>query len=177
MPIRTVLILAIMFLVIPPMAWSYTATCYPEAAAYNTGTTDGATKPETSLVRAVSPEDGWMRFNISAIPDGQNILTVHLHFYLTYSDSHGSPPFTYFTSIDTDPLIADAATLWADITGEQSTSTAYNWLDSEGLSPGWYIKPLHNGALQDLESSLAQDWFAVGVATWLGAKVRLDGWA
>ncbi|KAF0193831.1 MAG: putative aminopeptidase, partial [Bacteroidetes bacterium] len=50
------------------------ATVYPVNASYNTGTTTTSAKTQTSLVKGYpTTEAGWMKFDVSSIPDGATI--------------------------------------------------------------------------------------------------------
>jgi len=44
-------------------------TVYPVSVNYSTGTTDGTSKTETSLIKGLDTEDGWFKFDVSSIPE------------------------------------------------------------------------------------------------------------
>ncbi len=163
---------------IAPTAWGYSTVCYPDAADYNTGSTDGVTKTETSLIKADEPEDGWFRFNVSAIPDTHTIATIRIHFYVNYSSVTSSNTYIYFNPIDNDPLTSGAAALWEDITEENpSLYEDYGRFNLRDVVPGWYDEQLIREAPGDLEYQLALDWFGVGWSTAFSRYAHLDGWA
>jgi parallel beta-helix repeat protein len=165
-------------LCIAPMAWGYTTICYPDAADYNTGSTDGVTKTETSLIKTGGTEDGWFRFNVSAIPDTHTISSIRIHFYVDYAYVSGSPFNIFFNPLDNDPLTTGAAVLHEDITEENPYFYEdYGLFDLRDVVPGWYDEQLSSGAQGDLEYQLALDWFGVGWTTISQPYGHLDGWA
>ncbi|HDO26972.1 MAG TPA: hypothetical protein ENH02_02535, partial [Bacteroidetes bacterium] len=115
----------LLFLVFALLAMGITygqTTCNPDGANYNTGSTDGSTFTQTSLIRTESAdaERGWARFNTSAIPDGDDISVVELHIYV--SDDN----YAYFKvmSLENDPLSGTAADVFTDC-GDGTTYSTY----------------------------------------------------
>jgi len=147
-------------------------TCYPDAANYNTGTTDGSSFTETSVIHTQANTDrGWARFNTSAIPDGDDVSDVELHIYV--SDDN----WAYFRtmSIESDPLTGTAASVYTDC----SDGTRYAQYASNFSSPGWYIVDLGTTADTDLKGLLGSDWFAVGLYEYESGTsyyLEYDGW-
>lgn len=150
-------------------------TCYPVAAADNTGSTDGVAITANSLVNGYSTEDGWMKFDTSAIPDVDEVTQIEWNFYVnaTYYPYWSSTPLT------TDPVGADPATLYADINAEAS-SGYYNYQsESSTYAPGWKMLVLGGTANADLQAGLAADWFGLGVVSRDNSTtyyVNMDGW-
>jgi hypothetical protein len=149
--------------------------CYPAAAADNTGSTDSTVVTESSLIKGHNTEDGWARFDVSAIPDTHTIWQVEFHFYV--NDTYY--PYWSVTPVTTDPLGADQAVLHDDIIAEQYDGY-YNYQSESGdYAPGWHTLVLGGDALADMTTALAQDWFALGVASRDDAEsyyIIMDGW-
>nr|NQU90236.1 carboxypeptidase regulatory-like domain-containing protein [Bacteroidota bacterium] len=146
--------------------------CQPDAADYNTGSTDGTVFTQTSMIRtqASDAERGWARFNTSAIPDGSAINSVELNIYV--SDDN----YAYFDvmSIEADPLLGTALGVFDDIgDGTQYAHYASNFPD-----PGWYVVDLGATAAGDLQALLGDDWFSVGLYEYESGSYYLeyDGW-
>ncbi|GAB4329977.1 MAG: hypothetical protein Kow00127_22260 [Bacteroidales bacterium] len=154
--------------------WSYgQTTCYPDAANYNTGSTDGTTFTQTSLIRTQSnnAERGWARFNTAAIPDGDVINSVELHIYVSLDN------WAYFRvmSMESDPLSGTASSVFADA----GDGTIYAEYAGNFPDPGWYVVDLGAQAATDLKTLLASDWFAVGLYEYEGYGtyfLEYDGW-
>ncbi len=104
------------------------ATVYPMMEDYWTGSTDGSTKTETSMVNAIGDvELGWMKFDISSIPAGATITSVKFNGYVNATNW----PYWSITPLASDPVTADAATLWAEIIAGELEGTAYSY-NNEG---------------------------------------------
>ena len=176
MKIKHLIIFTITLCLVSAGAWAQTVTtCYPTMAADNTGSTDGVTITQSSLVLAHDVNDGWMKFDTTAIPDTENIVSIEWNFYVnaTYY------PYWSSTPLSADPVGADPATLNADIVAEASVGY-YNYQnESSTYAPGWKTLIMGGSANADLQAGLVTDWFAFGVATRDSSTtyyVDMDGW-
>ncbi len=134
---------------------------YPINSSYNTGSCTNTTKTETSLVKGYNLEDGWMKFDISSIPDNAIIDSVRFHGFVDSTNY----PYWSITPVSNDPVTTDAATLNADIIEEALTGYYFYKNEASGYSPGWKTHLLEGSANSDLESSLVLDWFAIGMVS------------
>lgn len=83
-------------------------TVYPQSVDYWTGTTDGTTYTQTSLVEAYgATSGGYMIFDISAIPDQAVINSVVFNGYVNLTNY----PYWSVTPCYLDPLTTSAADL------------------------------------------------------------------
>lgn len=158
-----------------PYAANY-ITVYPQNTNYWTGTTNSTSKTQTSLIEAANPEDGWMMFDISAIPDGATIYSATFNAYVFERDN----PNWSITPVTNDPLTSSASDLHLDIVSEQSSGYYYHRDETNINYPiGWDKHLLEGNAEADIISSLATDQFAVGIAniaTNTYRDIRFDGW-
>jgi hypothetical protein len=151
-------------------------TCYPQASSRWTGSTDGLSITQTSLVCGYNTDDGWMAFDVSGIPDGETINNVTFNFYVnaTYY------PYWSTTPVSVDPLTADPATLYSDINAE-ATSGYYNYQnESSSYATGWHSLILSGNANADLAAALPGDMFTVGIVSRDNNTtyyIVMDGWA
>ncbi|MCD4790068.1 MAG: C10 family peptidase, partial [Bacteroidales bacterium] len=151
-------------------------SCYPQNTDYWTGTTNPSSKTETSLVFGTDPEDGWMSFDISAIPDGSTIYAVSFngHVYERHR------PNWSITPVSSDPVTAGAGVLHADIVAEQSSGYYFHHDETNINYPvDWRAYMLEGDICADVQSSLSSDKFTVGIANnYLSYTryIRFDGW-
>jgi len=137
-----------------------TATCYPPNETYATGYTDGTDKTSGQLhVESAGGDRGWMKFDVSAIPDGATINSITLKFYCI----SGSNPYVNLTSAgELDPATASASDLFSAIgtqTPNYYTSTYISGLGSEG----WKSFGLSSNAINNLQNNgLTNDYFTIG---------------
>ena len=152
------------------------ADCYSQSTNYWTGSTNDTEKTQTSLVIGYAPEDGWMMFDISAIPDGAEIYSVLFNGYLY----EGYKPEWALTPVTSDPLTAIPAVLHADIVAEQDEGYYYSKDESYGtLDLGWRRYMLEGDADTNFKVALSDDQFVVGMAnrpTGLFPNIRFHGW-
>lgn len=148
-------------------------TCYPNNADYNTGSTDGSSFTQTSVIRtqSLNAERGWARFNTSAIPDADEITSVELNIYVSYDN------WAYFRvmSIESDPLLGTANSVFTDC----GNGTTYKTYSSNFPDPGWYTVDLGTTAATDLKNLLGSNWFAVGLYEYEGYGsyyLEYNGW-
>lgn len=153
-----------------------TTTCYPVSANYHSGSTDAAAKTQASLIRGYDTEDGWVKFDTSAIPDGSHIISIEFNFYVnsTYY------PYWSITPVSVDPVTASAADLYFDINAE-TTVGYYNYQNESSSYPtGWHVLTMGGTAGPDLRAGLAGDAFAIGVASRDNSPtyfIIIDGWS
>lgn len=149
---------------------------YPQSADYWTGTTDGTTKTQNSLVIGMDAEDGWFMFDVSSIPPGSLITSITFHGYVYETDW----PYWSLTPLYLDPLTASAADLATAITNGEGSGVAYAYNnESSSFAPGWHSYLLEGTANQDLQAALSQGWFAVGMASRDNSPsyfIKFEGW-
>ena len=142
--------------------WSFgqaTVSCFPDADDYNTGTTDGSSFTEVSLINTMSGGGpaGFARFNLDDIPAGATIQAVEFNLYVE-EDS-----YAYWQIMDLldDPLDGDASSVYTDATD----GTIYASNQSNFPEPGWWTADLGTQAVADLQTKLddGDGWFGVGV--------------
>jgi hypothetical protein len=161
-----------------PTTGRASATCYPANSAYWSGTTTNTSKTDNSEARAyggTNAESGWVKFDVSEIPDGSAINSIEFHFYVNATNW----PYWSTTPVSNDPVTTSASTLYADIIAEE-TSGFYNQQDeSSGYVPGWKSLTLGGGANTDLYNQLNNDWFAIGISSRDSNPIyylEVDGW-
>ena len=90
-----------------------TATCYPPSEEYATGYTSSTAKTSGQLyVQSAGGNRGWMKFDVSAIPDDATITSITLKFYY-YQTSF---PYVYATAAgELNPTTASASDLFSAI--------------------------------------------------------------
>ncbi|OQX79920.1 MAG: hypothetical protein B6D61_02775 [Bacteroidetes bacterium 4484_249] len=151
-------------------------SCYPQNSDYWTGTTNTSSKTETSLAIGTDPEDGWMSFDISAIPDGSTIYAVSFNGFV-YERFR---PNWSITPITSDPVTASASVLHADIVAEQSSGFYFHHDETNITYPiEWRTYMLEGDVCADLQSSLSSDKFSVGIANDYSSYtryIRFHGW-
>ncbi|MEZ5083529.1 MAG: C25 family peptidase C-terminal domain-containing protein, partial [Bacteroidales bacterium] len=148
----------------------------PLPSNYWTGTCTATAKTETSLVKGQpANEYGWMKFDISTIPDGATINSIEFNGYVnnTYY------PYWNINPVTNDPHSADAPTLYSDIGAESSSGYYLYQSESSSYTTGWKSHILGGTANTDMENALGQDWFTIGImdrdlsATYY---IWFDGW-
>ena len=152
------------------------ATVYPSNYSYATGTCTSSSKTQVSLVKAYPPtESGWMKFDVSSIPDGSVINSVEFHGYVNDNNF----PYWSITPVANDPVTTSAATLYADINAEANTGF-YLYRDETGtITNDWKTYMLGGNVNADLQAALAQNWFAIGIMDRDGSStyfIGFDGW-
>ncbi len=133
---------------------------YPGSGNYSTGTTDGITKTEISLIRGQNPEDGWFKFNVSTIPVGATINSIELYGYVNQTYF----PYWSATSLPMDPVTALGSDIKDWVEAHSATDSAYYYgNESSSFATGWHNWILNAKANTDLENSLVNGWFAIGM--------------
>ncbi len=151
------------------------ATVYPSNIEYWTGSCSSSSKTQNSLVKAYPPaENGWMKFDVSGIPDGATINSVEFHGYV----SANNYPYWSITPVTNDPVTAAASVLYADINAE-GTNGYYLFRNETGTIPNTWITYMLGGDVNaNLQAALAQNWFAIGIMDRDASSyyIRFDGW-
>jgi len=156
----------------------------PDTANYHTGTSDGISFTETSLIKThgwdtpPSKEVGWAIFNISGMYYNIEVDSIIFNYYV--NDTHD--PWWFVTPVNVDPLTASAATVYSDILSGASTGIPYLNRDEpvDFADSSWYSNMLINGANDDLENAIAQGFFIIGLTeeSWDTTHyLNIDGWA
>ncbi|MFU8842894.1 MAG: M14 family zinc carboxypeptidase [Bacteroidales bacterium] len=151
------------------------ATIYPTNAPFHTGTTTTSSKTQNSLVKGAPPaEAGWIRFDVSSVPDGSTINSVEFHGYVNAT----SWPYWSITPITQDPLTASPTALYNDIVAEASPGYYLYRSEASNYAPGWKLHMLGGTANTDLQAALLQDWFAIGIMDRDASTyyIHFDGW-
>lgn len=152
------------------------ATVYPLNAGYNTGTTTSSAFTETSLVKGYpTTQAGWMKFDVSSIPDGSTINSVEFHGYVnaTYY------PFWNINPVSADPLTATPSALYTDIMAEASTGYYLYRSESSSYATGWKTHMLGGAVNANLQSALVQNGFTIGIMDRDNSSsyyIGFDGW-
>jgi hypothetical protein len=150
-------------------------TVHPSNLNYWTGTCTTSAKTQTSLVKAYPPtENGWMKFDVSSIPDGAVINSVEFNGYVNASNW----PYWSITPVTNDPVSTDPAILYSDINAEANTGYYLYRNESSTLAPGWITHTLGGNVNADLEAALVQNWFAIGIVDRDNSSYHIgfDGW-
>ncbi len=148
---------------------------YPDNQSRYTGSCNDSTITETSLVKGYNDQDGWFKFDISAIPDSSLILSVTFHGYVnsTYY------PWWSLTPLSVDPQTADPQTLHPDIEAEANSGYYLKSDENSSFSTGWKSYDLKGNICTDLQNALSQDWFAMGMCSRDNSTsyyIDFDGW-
>ncbi len=154
-----------------------TVFVYPQAFDYWTGSTNATTKTQVSLVDGRNTTDGWMKFDISSIPDSSNILGVTFHGYVNSTNW----PYWSITPMPIDPVTAAAADVYSAIQTGEVDGVAYLFSNESGTyTTGNKTYALVDGnILSDINTSLANGWFAVGISSRDNSTtyyITFDGW-
>jgi agmatine deiminase len=154
---------------------SSTVQVFPVNSNYNTGTTTSSAKTEISKVKGYPPnEAGWMKFDVSSIPDGATINSVEFHGYVNASNW----PFWSITPVTNDPVTTSASILYTDIKAEASSGFYLHREETGTLTTGYKVHMLGGNVNTNLQASLVQNWFAIGIVdTDAGTYyIGFDGW-
>ena len=156
----------------------------PDTANYHTGTTDGISFTETSLIKTHGwdtpprKEVGWAIFNISGMYYNIEVDSIIFNYYV--NDTHD--PWWLVVPVNVDPLTSSATTVYSGILSGASTGIPYLNRDEpvEFADSSWYSNMLINGANDDLENAIAQGYFIIGFTeeSWDTTHyLNIDGWA
>jgi len=153
----------------------------PQPADYHTGTTDGSSFIQTSLVMAHggptdSKEAGWMMFDIAGFNSNVTIDSIVFNYYVNNTNW----PYWSATPVSIDPLTSSATDVHTEILAGTDATTAYLYQnESSSFSPGWYSNALMNGAITDFLNAVSQEYFVIGLADRDGSDtyfLDFDGW-
>ncbi|MBK6964736.1 MAG: carboxypeptidase regulatory-like domain-containing protein [Bacteroidales bacterium] len=151
-------------------------TVNPLNAAYNSGTTTTSAKTQTSLVKGYpTTEAGWMKFDVSSIPDGATINSIEFHGYVNATNY----PYWNINPVTADPVTASSSTLYSDITAESASGYYLYRSEASTYTTGWKVHTLGGNANANLQAALAQNWFAIGIMDRDGSSayyIGFDGW-
>lgn len=152
------------------------ATLYPLNASYNSGTTTSVSKTQTSLVKGYpTTEAGWIKFDVSAIPDGAIINSIAFNGYVNATNY----PYWNINPVTNDPVLASPSDLYSDIIAESAAGYYLYRSEASTYSTGWKTHTLGGNANTDLQVALTQDWFAIGIMDRDGSSsyyIGFDGW-
>ena len=143
----------------------------PQSIPYYTGTCTSTSFTDSSEVRAHYLEDGWMMFDISAIPAGATITEIEFHGFI----NDNSWPYWQINGVDINPLTASAGDLYPNLQFPQ-----YNFFQESGDLPiDWRVEILGGDANIHMEASLSQGWFCIGIYSTDNSPdyyIEFDGW-
>ncbi|MFZ4706056.1 MAG: M14 family zinc carboxypeptidase [Bacteroidales bacterium] len=152
------------------------ATVYPLSAGYNTGSTTTSAKTQTSLIKGYpTTEAGWMKFDLSSIPDGSTINSVEFHGYVNAANY----PYWNINPVTNDPLTASSSVLYSDIMAESSSGYYLYQSESSTYTTGWKVHTLGGNANANLQAALTQNWFTIGIMDRDASSsyyIGFDGW-
>jgi carboxypeptidase T len=152
-------------------------TVYPVNASYHTGSTTASAKTQTSLVKGYpTTEAGWMKFDVSAIPDGATINSIEFHGYVNATNY----PYWNINPVTSDPVTSAPAVLYNDIIAEASTGYYLYQNETSSYTTGWKVHALGGNANANLQAALLQNWFAIGIMDRDNSStyyIGFDGWS
>ncbi|MEO0082062.1 MAG: T9SS type A sorting domain-containing protein [candidate division WOR-3 bacterium] len=99
---------------------------------------------------------GWMKFNLSSIPDGATILAASCSYYCYSAEN---TPLLFLTHLTQDPMFRTPE----EVFGLVGAGTRV--IDESIPHPGtgWYLnRPLNPAGLAAIQAGLASDWVALG---------------
>ena len=137
-----------------------TVNCYPPSQTYATGYTSSSSKTSGEM-RCIgnSGVQGWMKFDVSSIPNNAVISSIVLHFYNTSTNNC----YVKLTAAGQyDPVNTAASTLYSAIT--DASTNYYTSTYISGLSSaGWKTFTLSSSAVNNLQNAgLTNDYFTIG---------------
>ena len=161
-----------------PLLVQDTITVHPQSFDYWTGTTDGVTKTEVSIVNGQNTLDGWMKFDLTGIPAGSNITGVTFNGYVSGTNW----PYWSLTPMALDPVTGTAANIYAAIQAGNTLGTAYLYSnEASTYTTGAKTYPLVEGnILSDMTAAVSNGYFAMGMASRDNSAtyfITFDGWA
>ncbi len=135
--------------------------CGPQSVANWTGTTDGTTRTQSSLVNGWGPgaEQGYFMFDLSGIPAGSTITQVEFNGFV-YQNNWA---YWSLTPVTVDPLTASEADLYADMQAEAAAGYYLYQNETATIPNDWVSHVLTGTILEDTEACVAQGWIAMGM--------------
>jgi hypothetical protein len=169
------------FTTIPdPNLISVTVDIYPQNADYWTGTCNSSTKTQVSLVNGINTEVGWMAFDVSSIVNDPTTVIESVVFN-GYLYSNNWPYWSITPMGSVNPITGTASAINSQVSNNYQSGTAYSFNQESGtITNGWLQRTLEGTAVSDMENSLSQGWFAIGVVDWdfsTSYYVEFQGWA
>jgi len=153
-----------------------TVTCYPQESNYWSGSVSSSAKTQTSEAKIYGGgESGWIKFDVSDIPEGSEINSILFNFYV----NNTSWPYWSTTPVTLDPVTASAASLYSDINNEKESGYYNHQNEASGYPTGWKQLQLAGNAATDLFAKLEDGWFVVGMSSRDGGSsyyLEVDGW-
>jgi hypothetical protein len=145
---------------------------YPQSSTYWTGTCNSTSKTATSLVETYRQNNtrrrGWMKFDISAIPNDATINSVTFNAYVNSVDILSWNT----TKLTTEPVSGSAGNIYTEINGSINTYST-----SSSATTGWLQQLLSGNIITDFQNTLSQGWFAIGFDSDTNRNgIIFDGW-
>jgi len=157
-----------------------TVDIYPQSFDYWTGTCNSSTKTQVSLVNAIENEVGWMAFDVTPIVNDPSTVIQEIVFN-GYLYDNGWPYWSITPMGSVNPITDGAAAIHNQVTNNYDEGIAYSYnLESGALPLGWLQRTLGTTATADLQASLSQGWFAIGIVDFdfsTSFYVEFEGWA
>lgn len=156
-----------------------TTNCYPQSLPCWTGSCTSSLKTDSCLVYGISQygKRGWMKFDISGIPDNAIISQVILHYnIINYNNL-----YYRFTKLAIDPVTTAAQNIYAVIgqaNSGQSPNTYFDYYIGNSQT-GNQTATLNEYAVADIQTSLLNDYFSVGVYGYKTSSsyyICINGW-
>ena len=101
----------------------------------------------------------WAKFNISGVPDNAIINNIEIYLYVYQASSTPSSHELIFSSLYVDPVTASGNTLYKSIDDSPDYLEKMDFGDATGLK---LFKGNPTIMINDINSSLIKNWFAVG---------------
>lgn len=98
---------------------------------------------------------GWVKFDLSGVPDGIQVDEVVLAYHCNYR--YSSRPSTAVRALGSDPVETGASTLWAVF------SNAPVAAESVTHDTGWVYRTLNASGIAAVQSGLSSNWAAFGL--------------
>lgn len=100
----------------------------------------------------------WAKFNITGIPDNATIDNVEIDLFVYQASSTPASHELVISSLYNDPVTASGNTLWNSIDDPPDYLEESTWGDADGQK----FKSNITTMINDIQSSLIKNWFAVG---------------
>ena len=91
----------------------------------------------------------------------KEINSVKFHGYLNATNY----PYWSITPVANDPVTTAAGTLNSDINAEATSGYYGHFNEASSFSTGWVMKTLVGNVVSDLQSAMANGWFAIGIVS------------
>jgi len=134
--------------------------CRPKEEQYWTGRVDSYQKIDEGIIvgRALlNVHRGWMKFDLSGIPDGATIDQVDLRFYVDVPSENPETFALTFSLLSVDPVDASYSSLRSGIVSNPQLTclSCGETLEYRDLNL--------NHLIEEVKSSLEKDWIALGL--------------